>query len=52
VYHVATDVLSETGYDGPVNIEHEDQVWGFTGDVERMRAGLLVAKAYLERTLI
>jgi sugar phosphate isomerase/epimerase len=46
------DVLAEVGYEGPLNIEHEDQVWGFTQDVERMRAGLLVAKRYLEQTLI
>jgi sugar phosphate isomerase/epimerase len=45
------DVLTEIGYAGPINIEHEDQVWGFTRDVERMRAGLLVTKAYLERAL-
>jgi sugar phosphate isomerase/epimerase len=44
------DVLSEAGYEGPLNIEHEDQVWGFTGDVERMREGLLLAKRYLEQT--
>ncbi|MGH2356329.1 MAG: sugar phosphate isomerase/epimerase family protein [Chloroflexota bacterium] len=42
------DVLSEIGYAGPINIEHEDQVWGFTQDVERMREGLLITKRYLE----
>ena len=47
-----SDVLHEIGYEGPINIEHEDQVWGFTKDVEKMRAGLLVTKEYLERVLI
>ncbi|MDQ3703281.1 MAG: sugar phosphate isomerase/epimerase [Chloroflexota bacterium] len=45
------DVLSEIGYQGPINIEHEDQVWGFTGDVERMREGLLLTKRFLEQTI-
>ena len=45
------DVLGETGYEGPLNIEHEDQVWGFTRDVDRMRDGLLRTKRYLEQTL-
>jgi sugar phosphate isomerase/epimerase len=46
------DVLAESGYEGPLNIEHEDQVWGFTRDVPRMRAGLLVAKRYLDGVLL
>jgi sugar phosphate isomerase/epimerase len=46
------DVLSEIGYQGPLNIEHEDQVWGFTQDVPRMHEGLLVAKRYLEQVLV
>jgi sugar phosphate isomerase/epimerase len=45
------DVLAEIGYQGPLNIEHEDQVWGFTKDVPRMREGLLLCKRYLEQTL-
>ncbi len=45
------DVLSEIGYAGPLNIEHEDQVWGFTKDVPRMRDGLLLTKRFLEQTL-
>ncbi len=45
------DVLSEIGYQGPINIEHEDQVWGFTADVERMREGLLLTKRYLEQSI-
>jgi len=46
------DVLAEAGYEGPINIEHEDQVWGFTKDVPRMLEGLLVTKRYLESVLI
>jgi len=45
------DVLFEAGYAGPVNIEHEDQVWGFTQDVPKMRQGLLITRDYLQRTL-
>jgi sugar phosphate isomerase/epimerase len=43
------DVLGEIGYEGPLNIEHEDQVWGFTQDVPRMREGLLLTRRYLEQ---
>ncbi|MCL4543500.1 MAG: sugar phosphate isomerase/epimerase [Chloroflexi bacterium] len=50
-WHKYADILAEIGYAGPMNIEHEDQVWGFTQDIERMREGLLVAKQYLETTL-
>lgn len=46
------DVLGEIGYEGPLNIEHEDQVWGFTQDVPRMRQGLLLTKRYLEQVLV
>jgi sugar phosphate isomerase/epimerase len=45
------DVLDQAGYKGPINIEHEDQVWGFTKDVPRMREGLLLTKRYLESVL-
>jgi sugar phosphate isomerase/epimerase len=45
------DVLGEIGYEGPLNIEHEDQVWGFTQDVPRMREGLLLTRRYLEQVL-
>ncbi len=45
------DVLGEAGYEGPLNIEHEDQAWGFTRDVDRMRDGLLRTRRYLEQTL-
>jgi sugar phosphate isomerase/epimerase len=45
------DVLGEIGYEGPINIEHEDQVWGFTKDVPRMQEGLLLCKDYIERTI-
>jgi sugar phosphate isomerase/epimerase len=51
-WHKYADILAEIGYQGPMNIEHEDQVWGFTQDVPRMHEGLLVAKRYLEQTLI
>ena len=51
-WHKYADILAEIGYHGPMNIEHEDQVWGFTQDVPRMREGLLVAKRYLDQVLI
>jgi sugar phosphate isomerase/epimerase len=51
-WHKYADILAEIGYEGPMNIEHEDQVWGFTTDVERMRSGLLVVQRYLEQTLV
>lgn len=51
-WHKYADILAEIGYDGPMNIEHEDQVWGFTQDVDRMREGLLIGKHYLEQTLL
>jgi sugar phosphate isomerase/epimerase len=51
-WHKYADILAEIGYTGPMNIEHEDQVWGFTTDVPRMREGLLLAKRYLEQTLL
>ncbi len=51
-WHKYADILAEIGYAGPMNIEHEDQVWGFTQDVPRMREGLLVAKRFLDQTLI
>lgn len=51
-WHKFADVLAEIGYQGPLNLEHEDQVWGFSQDAERMREGLLVAKRYLEQVLI
>ena len=46
------DVLAEIGYGGPINIEHEDQVWGFTRDVSRMKEGLLLTRDYLQRVLL
>jgi sugar phosphate isomerase/epimerase len=46
------DVLAEARYEGPLNIEHEDQVWGFTKDVPRMREGLLIAQRYLQQVLL
>lgn len=51
-WHKYADILAEIGYSGPMNIEHEDQVWGFTQDVPRMRDGLLVAKRFLDQTMI
>jgi len=33
-WHKYADILAEIGYEGPMNIEHEDQVWGFTTNVE------------------
>ena len=51
-WHKYADILAEIGYEGPMNIEHEDQVWGFTANVERMREGLLVAQRFLKQALI
>jgi len=45
------DVLYEIGYEGPLNIEHEDRVWGFTEDIEKMRRGLLIARRFLESVI-
>lgn len=45
------DVLYEIGYEGPINIEHEDRVWGFTEDVDKMRRGLLLARRFLESVI-
>jgi sugar phosphate isomerase/epimerase len=51
-WHKYADILAEIGYTGPMNIEHEDQVWGFTHDVARMRQGLIIGKQYLDSVLL
>ena len=40
--------LHEIGYDGPLTIEHEDNVWGWLTDPEEAKRGLLVGKRFLE----
>ena len=51
-WHKYADILAEVGYAGPMNIEHEDQVWGHPHDVERTKEGLLIAKRFLEQALV
>ncbi len=42
-------VLSDNGFDGTISIEHEDPLW--MADDDDIRAGLLWAKAHLEKTI-
>jgi sugar phosphate isomerase/epimerase len=39
--------LEEVGYGGPIIVEHEDPLW--LGDEDRVSAGLLLARDFLER---
>jgi sugar phosphate isomerase/epimerase len=39
--------LLDIGYDFALTVEHEDNLWGWRTDVERTRAGLLVARDFL-----
>jgi sugar phosphate isomerase/epimerase len=44
--------LSEIGYDGPLTIEHEDDVWGWLTDAERAKRGLVLARKFLENYVV
>ncbi len=44
------DALYESGYDGPIAIEHEDPVW--SGDETRIYAGLEIARRTLQPLLV
>lgn len=44
------DTLYQCGYEGVLSVEHEDPVW--TGDPERVRAGLVLAERTLGPLLI
>lgn len=41
------DTLYQGGFDGVLSIEHEDNVWGWTKDVERAKRGLILGKQVL-----
>lgn len=43
-------ILSESGYDGAVSIEHEDPVW--EGNEEKTKKGLFIAKRCLSNYLV
>ena len=44
--------LAEIGYDGPLTIEHEDDVWGWRTDAERAKRGLILARQFLETYVV
>ena len=44
------DTLAEGGYDGTISVEHEDPVW--SGSIERVRAGLEIARRTLEPLIV
>jgi sugar phosphate isomerase/epimerase len=44
------DLLYEGGFDGVISVEHEDPVW--SGDSERIRAGLEVARRTLQPLIV
>jgi len=43
-------ILSESGYDGVVSIEHEDPVW--EGSEEKVKKGLFIARRHLANLLV
>ncbi|MDI6785029.1 MAG: sugar phosphate isomerase/epimerase, partial [bacterium] len=43
-------ILSESGYDGVVSIEHEDPVW--EGSEAKVKKGLFIARRHLSNLLV